>query len=144
MQLPITIGLHRSRLIDVFVALCAALASLGILFFPVSPLLQGGLLLSLWGAAAFAWHQCSLTLSAIRLGRDGHLSILRAGAEEFIAAELLPAATVHPWLTVFRLKSMGDTHPLVLVSDSLSRDDFRRLRVFLRWQADFSDRGDAA
>lgn len=145
MQLPIIIGLHRSRLIDLFVGICAGLASLAVVCFPVSFLLQGALLSGVWGIALLAWRQCSPKLSAIRLELDGQVSIQLSGESEFLLAELLPGAHVHPWLTIFRLKTgTGDTLPLVVASDSLCPEDFRRLRVFLRWRADFSGRGDAA
>jgi len=144
-QLPITIGLHRSRLIDTLVVLCAGLASLAIVFFPVSPVQRGALLIVAWGSAWLAWRQGSLKLSALRLERDGQISIRRAGSPEFTAAELLPGANVHPWLTVCRLKTGADeVLSLVVTRDSLDEADFRRLRVFLRWQAEFSGRGDAA
>lgn len=54
-------------------------------------------------------------------------------------AELMPSAIVHPWLTVVRLKTDGGGMcRLIATVDNLDREDFRRLRVFLRWQADFS------
>lgn len=60
-------------------------------------------------------------------------------------AELMPGAIVHPWLTVVRLKTDGGRMcTLIATVDNLEREDFRRLRVFLRWQADFSVRGDDA
>ncbi|MFZ2267011.1 MAG: protein YgfX [Azonexus sp.] len=145
MQLPITIGLHRSRLIDAFIGLGAGLASLCILFFPRSTLLQAVLLLALWSLALLAWRQCSPRFSAIRLERDGRVSVRCTADQEFSVAELLPGATVHPWLSVLRLQiSDGAIYPLVLAGDSLNADAFRRLRVFLRWRADFSGRGDDA
>jgi toxin CptA len=144
-QLPITIGLHRSRFIDVFVAGSAGLASLFVLLFPCAVLIRWGLLLTIWSIALVARRQCSLKFSAIRLERDGQLSVILATDQEFTVAELLPGATVHPWLTVLRLKTgEGCVFPLLLSGDSLSADDFRRLRVFLRWRADFSGRADDA
>lgn len=139
MQLPMTIGLRRSRLIDGFVGLCGLLASLVILAFPRSALVQGGLLLLIWGLVLLSWSRCSPRLSAIRLEREGGLSIALVGEPEWATAALLPGATVHPWLTVLRLKTLeGRIFPLVLVGDSLDAADFRRLRVFLRWRAEFS------
>lgn len=145
MQLPITIGLHRSRFVAAFVVCSGLLGSLLVLLFPCAALAQGALLLAIWSSAFLAWRQCSPKLSAIRLERDGRLSVLHAAACEFTAAEPLPGATVHPWLTVLRLKTgEGRIVPLILSGDSLAVDDFRRLRVFLRWRADFSGRDAAA
>ena len=54
----------------------------------------------------------------------------------FIAVTLLPGTTVHPWLTALRLRDDdGRVHRLVVLPDAMDRQDFRRLRVFLRWQA---------
>ena len=145
MQLPITIGLHRSLFIAAFVVGCAMLGSLIVLVFPCPTLIQGGLLLALWSIALLAWRQVSPKFSAIRLERDGRLSLIHVTSREFTDAELLPEATVHPWLTVLRLKAEdGRVLPLLLSGDSLSADDFRRLRIFLRWRADFSGRADDA
>ena len=78
-------------------------------------------------------------LSAIRLERAGQISIRGIREKDFLATQLLPGATVHPWLTIIRLKAdSGPRHTLIVTVDSLNRRDFRRLRVFLRWQADFN------
>ncbi len=78
-------------------------------------------------------------LSAIRLERAGQISIRGIREKDFLATQLLPGATVHPWLTIIRLKAgSGPRHTLIVTVDSLNRQDFRRLRVFLRWQADFN------
>jgi len=69
---------------------------------------------------------------------------LAAGDGDFVPAQLLPGAAVHPWLTVLRLRNAaGRVCVLCLTVDSLKKEDFRRLRVFLRWRADFSGADDA-
>jgi len=144
-QLPITIGLHRSRFIDTFILVVALLASLAILAFPRHLAVQATLLLVVWGIVLRALRQCSRMFSAIRLESDGRVSVISLGGNEFSVAELLPGATVHPWLTVLRLKTTENRIlPLILAADSLEANDFRRLRVFLRWRADFSAPGGAA
>lgn len=144
MQLPITIGLRRSFLLDILVGVGALLASAGILFFPRAMLWQVILLSFSWLIAAQAWRDLRPKFSAIRLERDGQLFVRRQSDQEFCAADLLPGATVHPWLTVVRLKTEeGDCAPLIVAADSLKPDDFRRLRVFLRWRAVFKASGDA-
>ncbi|MGE5472557.1 MAG: protein YgfX [Bacteroidota bacterium] len=146
MQLPITIGLHRSRFLDGLIAVGALLASLAILFFPQQPSIRASLLLVIWLIAAAAWRQLVPKIRCIRLERDGAISLARPGDHEFNEAFALPGATVHPWLTVIRLQFAQGDHStaLVLACDSLDRADFRRLRVFLRWRADFSGAGDDA
>lgn len=145
MLFPITIGLRRSRFLDGFVFLSALLASGATAFSKQPPTVQMGFLLAIWLCCSLAWYRLSPRLSAVRLERDGHISVVRVGMDEFSAAELLRQATVHPWLTVFHLKTEGGrTQTLIAAVDSLKTEDFRRLRMFLRWRGDFSDPKDDA
>jgi hypothetical protein len=50
-------------------------------------------------------------------------------------------STVLPWLVILRLADPGErrTGSLVLCPDSMAHDDWRRLRVFLRWGVRFVD-----
>lgn len=145
MQLPITFGLHRSRLLDSFVLLTALLASLVVMAFPQSMPMHGAMLLAIWYCGAHTWRRLSPQCAAIHLERTGHLSVALAGMEEFSMAELMPGAIVHPWLTIARLKTDGErVCTLIATIDNLEAEDFRRLRVFLRWQADFSAPNDDA
>jgi toxin CptA len=144
-QFPITIGLHRSRFLDAALLLAAFSATAAALAFRQSPLVQLGLVVATWVLCGLAWWQVSPELSAIRLERDGQVSIRGIHESDFLATQLLPGATVHPWLTIIRLKAdNGPCHTLIVTVDSLNRQDFRRLRVFLRWQADFSVPADDA
>ena len=145
MQFPIIIGLHRSRFLDFGLGCIVLLASVVIFAFPQSAAIQLLIITATWVTAGIAWRQLSPKCSAIRLERSGQVSVVRHGENEFSLAELLPGATVHPWLTVFRLKTeFSKTCTMVATVDSLKRQDFRRLRVFLRWQADFNALNDDA
>lgn len=140
MQLPITIGLHRSRFVDTLVGALALLASLAILAFPRSLVLQVAILVVIWGIAVQAWRRSSPGVSMLRLERDGGVSVAEKHGDEFAQVELLPPITVHPWLCVLHLKTEeGQPFSLVLAADTLATNDFRRLRVFLRWRAGFSE-----
>lgn len=144
MQFPITIGLRRSRLIDLLIVVATAISVLVIASFPVAPGICAGLMLVVTVIAAWSWRCNQPTVWALRLERDGRIALAGRGQNAFVAAECLPGATVHPWLTVLRLKARGGAkYLLFLAPDSLGRDDFRRLRVFLRWRADFSGDVDA-
>ena len=145
MRLPITIGLHRSRFLDAFILLAAVSASTIALAWPRWTVLQAVVLAAIWMLAASAWNRLSPRVTAIRLEADGGFSVRRVDGESFAAATLLPGATVHPWLTVVRLRS-GDVRfgTVIAAVDSLSNEDFRRLRIFLRWRATFSGPGDGA
>lgn len=71
---------------------------------------------------------------ALRLNGDGRLE-LRAAGEDWQAADLLPRTSVTPWLCILAYRAQGKIHSLALYPDSLHPDDFRHLRVWLRWQA---------
>lgn len=140
MQFPIMIGLHRSRFLDSFLVLSAVLASGAALVFPRSTEIQVVILLAVWLVVISAWRQLSPRIAAIRLERSGEISLLPLSGEEFFLVGILPGATVHPWLTVIRLKtSAGLAYTLIVTVDSLNEADFRHLRVFLRWRGDFND-----
>lgn len=145
MQFPITIGLHRSRFLDTALLVVAVALGATVLAFPMEFLFRLACLLVIFLLAVQIWRRLSPRLTAIRLERTGQLSVVPVDADEFIAATLLPGATVHPWLSIARLQADdGRIHMLIVAPDSTEPQSFRRLRVFLRWRADFSGLGDGA
>jgi toxin CptA len=70
----------------------------------------------------------------LRCRADGSLNV-RHG-EDWLPAELLPDTLVLSWLAVLRYRPDGEARPkaCVILPDSLERDDFRQLRVWLRWR----------
>ena len=136
MQFPITIGLHRSNFLGMALVSISLLAGGVTLALPWSAAVRGINLLLILIAAYLAWQRLGPALSALRLERSGQILVAFAGNAEFAEAELLAGATVHPWLTVIRLKTQDERkHLLIAAVDSMKPEDFRRLRVFLRWQA---------
>jgi toxin CptA len=81
---------------------------------------------------------------ALKLSGAGLEAETRAGA--WFPATVLGSSFVSPWLTVLHLKLEGRRFvlPVVLLPDSLAADDFRRLRVWLRWGAAFRHGADDA
>ncbi len=75
----------------------------------------------------------------IRLYRDGGWAIsLRA--ERLRTARLMRPVFVHPSLTVLRFRlDDGSRHSVLLLPDCVDADDFRRLRVWLRYGLAGSD-----
>lgn len=71
----------------------------------------------------------------LRCQSDGHLAVRRG--DDWVPAGLLPDSTVLSWLAVLRYRLPGarGTDALVVLPDSLPADDFRHLRVWLRWRA---------
>lgn len=56
--------------------------------------------------------------------------------EDWHEMELLDASVVQPWLTVLSLRGRADNRKrhLVILRDSLDADEFRRLRVWVKWK----------
>lgn len=145
MQFPITIGLRRSRFLDLLVLLSALSASGAIQLWPQAIATQLLALSATWLLAAQAWRRLTPRFSVLRLERSGRISVAGDTGAQFVATRLLPGASVHPWLVIVRLEiESGQQSTLIAAVDSLKRNDFRRLRTFLRWQADFSASADDA
>lgn len=144
MQLPITIELHRSRLqLQIFVFLLSA-ALLVVLFYPLPMALRliGAALLAIGGG--WMVRQLQPQVAALQLLADGSLGVRGTdwNDREFVPVRLLHGATVHPWLTALRLEAQeGQQYRLLLTPDCLLPEDFRRLRVFLRWRSTVSASG---
>lgn len=146
MQFPIEIGLRRSFLLDVFVILLVLGAALLTIFYPRGFILQFGLLTLVLVLGWHAWRSLSPPFAALRLYKDGRIEVLLAGANQFTAASLHGNSLVHPLLTVFRLQvpENGCQHVLSLAADSCRGEDFRRLRVCLRWLCPVTPSGEEA
>ncbi len=143
MQFPITIGLRRSRFLETFLLLTALLASAVVLAFPQASSFQVALLVAVWLIAYRARQRMLPKFAAVRLEENGRISLIHEGEQAPVAADLLPGAIAHPWLAAFRLKKEDSrTCALIVAVNSLSAEDFRRLRLFLRWRAEFSARSD--
>ena len=139
MQFPITIGLHRSRILDVILCLIVMLAVVSSLAYQTSALICAGLIAAILILATLAWRALVPTIKAIRLERNGDILMARAGQHDFALVSPEPGATIHPCLTVIRLRTAeGRTDTLLATIDRVSQADFRHLRMFMRWQANFS------
>jgi toxin CptA len=81
----------------------------------------------------------------MRLEQNGDVSLRSIVDNEYRVAQIMPGATVHPWLTVVRFECPEQpVQTLIVTVDSLKAADFRRLRVFLRWRAEISEMSDDA
>ena len=81
-----------------------------------------------------AW-RTSLPL-ALKLHPDGLLE-LRDAASPWQPVSLLARSAVSPWLCLLacRAEGQGRVRNLAILPDSLHADDFRRLRMWMRWLA---------
>lgn len=145
MQLPITIGLRRSRIGDGVLFLAGMLAIIGWSFWPqlLAVRLVGIVLIfaGLWLIRL----QLEPALRIIRMDGAGGISGASGSGEALEALRALPGAIVHPWLTVVRFQdSRGRRHVVVATVDSMKPSDFRRFRIFLRWRLKLAElAGDA-
>jgi toxin CptA len=144
-QFPITIGLHRSRILDAALLIVSVLACGVILGFQCSPSVRTGLIIAVVVLTMRAWYSLAPTIRAIRLERTGDIFIARIGESEFELATPKPMATIHPWLTVIRLTT-EDGQPVTLIAtvNRKNSDNLRRLRMVIRWQTNFSGQNDDA
>ena len=135
MQFPVLIGLHRSFLFDrIFLVLCLLL-TLGVFLYPVDTLLRSAFLVLLCLGFVRTRRFFAPPFVQLRLQKDGAFLAQCRNSGDWLHARGLPGMFVHPWLTVIRLQTEdGRQFSLPVTVDSMSPEDFRRLRVFLRWQ----------
>ncbi len=145
MQFPILVGLRRSRLLDRILLGLFALVSLSIYVYPVAWHWRLLLFFLLCTGAVHAWRSLLPAILKLRLERDGSLRVLCRSSDDWLRASCKPEMMVHPWLTVIRLQTeSGMLFSLPITVDSMTTEDFRRLRVFLRWQFGASGLDDSA
>jgi toxin CptA len=138
-QFPITIGLRRSRFLDVTLLTAVILANAAILGFQCSPSIRACLFFAVLMLAIQAWRTLTPAIKLIRLERSGEIFIARVGENDFVQATPKPGATIHPWLTIVRLTTAdARTATLIAAVDRKNSENLRRLRMFMRWQANFS------
>ncbi len=135
---PVEAVLLPSRLLAVLLLGMHAAAALLALSVPLDMPVRLVLLAAV--AASLAYHgnreilrRSRNSVQAVHLAADGTFSI-RFGSS-WLQAEVQGSSFVRPWLTVLHLKPQGRRFgmPLVLLPDMLRTEDFRRLRVWLRW-----------
>jgi len=63
--------------------------------------------------------------------------ILRTLSEGDMEATILPDSVAWPWMLLLRFTSGGKRLPVsvVVLPDSVAKEDWRRLSIWLRWQA---------
>lgn len=136
MQLPTTVTLLPSRkLAQLLVAThIAALLVVGILELPewVKLALLSAILVSLWRGRSGMYGTRRIVLLVLR--DKGVLEYIRLN-EETGETSVHLRSTVTPLLTVLLLRGKKGLEALVLLPDSLNQDDYRRLRLWLRWQS---------
>jgi hypothetical protein len=131
--LPLVVTLRPSRLLIRVIIPLHLLAGCAIALSALAPAWQWAAIPAL---ALSAWH-CTRPQTPIRLkcGRDGKLA--RDGATGWREQVLLPPRVVLPGLILLRAHDpeANRDNTLLILPDSIDKETFRRLRVWLRWQA---------
>lgn len=124
--------IHVSRRLVTLVLGLHGLAALGVVSADIDwPLQLAGLGL-IAGSAILTLRQRPPV--RLRCLADGSLLVAEPTAD-WQPVELLPGSLVSPMCTVLRLRVDGHARSVVVLADSLDGEDYRRLRVWLRWRA---------
>ena len=83
---------------------------------------------------AIVLHRGRRGARALRVSRGGAIEVV-SGAGNLRSGELRNGSFVAPWLTIVRWRpdAARFDRTILILPDMLPRDDFRRLRVLLRW-----------
>ena len=142
MQFPIVIGLHRSILLVILLVLVHAVAACCLVVLPSSWPLRCLLLLAVGCSLVCALR--SPRIVGLRLAARDRLECLQGDGDR-VAATVLDDSTVFTRLIVLRLRIGDETRAssLVLLPDQMSAEQFRVLRLWLRWHAEPKSGGGA-
>ena len=136
---PLALDLRSSRQLAALLALAGVASLLLVCWLPLPATLRFTLVLLLPAATGYALLRDALRLlpwsvTALQLAGDGTLRY-RTRDGRWRGARLLGDSCVTAWLTVLVLVPAGSrfARGVVLLPDSLGREDYRRLRIQLRW-----------
>lgn len=136
MQLPITVKLRSSRNLVLLLVAAHWGALLAVTLVELLVWTKLALLLliviSVWNCRKF-WYGAR-RINFLTLRDEGVLDYTRVNGETG-QASIHPQSTVTPWLTVILLRQEGRLEALVLLPDALDKDDYRHLRLWLRWRS---------
>ncbi len=98
---------------------------------PALALLLVSLIYELRVALRFGVH----AVTAFRVAKDGAISI-RSQSGEWRGCAVLDSSYVTAFLTVVNLRATGErrVRSVIILPDCMAADDYRRLRVWLRWR----------
>jgi hypothetical protein len=131
-QFPVFIGLRRSYFLAGSVCVMHGAAAGAFLLMPWPPLARGALLIVL--AVSLGYTLRPSRVISLRLHANGGLECVLSNGTR-LPASPLPDTAVFSWLVVLLLKveEQKGTISLPLFPDHMSSDEFRILRLWLRW-----------
>jgi len=131
--------LAPSRIAGAFVGVLAAATIALTLAMPLEPWLQAALVaaLAVWAGATFhvaALHRGRHAVTEIRVAPDTTL-VACMGDGHLVAGYVRAATYIGPWMTtiVWRPDGRRVSRTILVLPDMLPAEDFRRLRVMLRY-----------
>ena len=129
---PLTIPLRPSRRLLLVQVIAHLVAGGAVMVSTIASWLAAALLL-LVGLSLTRQQRLS-PVTAIVLRGDGNIDIVGADGT-VIEAAVHPHTLVLSFLVVLLYRQQGRLRSLVLPGDSLATEDFRQLRLWLRWQS---------
>jgi toxin CptA len=138
--LPLVVTIGDSRRLRLFLATSHVCCAVAIFLAALPPLFQWAGMALLIFSLIYYWHPALEV--RLRGDRDGNLEIWHD--KQWRAVRLAGSSVVLPGCTVLRIASENRwlNRNLVVLPDSLPADDFRRLRVWLRWRGSNPPRPD--
>lgn len=135
MQSTISIELHRSRLLDALLIAAHAVAAICLAWIalpgPFRAVVFGFIALSLW-------RSLRRPIFSHLLLADSNVSQLRVtqSGGRLVDAIILPETVVFPFLIALHLRDAGNGQRLytLLLPDQMKTEEYRRVRVWLRWR----------
>ena len=136
--LPLVVTLGDSRQMHITIAAAHFCSAIAILLAAIAPLYQGlGIVLLLLNL--IYWRRPAQS-ARLRANRDGKLQFWHD--KQWRTATLKDSSVILPFCTVLRIAVEKPRlhRTIVVMLDSLPADDFRRLRVWLRWRGNKPNR----
>ena len=140
MLLPHRLELHSSRSLASLLAVMHLAALVSLYPLPFAPWFQSALAVPLAMSAYISIRRHALLFAAesireLILKADGTAELLRNDGRRY-DARVSSQSTVLPWLILMLLETSGSRglNPLWILPDSLTVDDRRVLRTWLRWK----------
>ncbi|MDR3300395.1 MAG: hypothetical protein LBU43_10495 [Candidatus Accumulibacter sp.] len=132
MRFPVSIGLRRSYFLVCSVCIMHGAAAGAFLFLPWPLPTRIALLIALTVSLGYALRPSRVI--ALRLHANGALECVLSNGT-CLPVIPLPDTAVFTWLVVLRLKAEDQkgTISLPLLPDHMTREEFRVLRLWLRW-----------
>ena len=139
MQFPVTVQLHRSKSLLILLVLFHAIAIGSFISLPW-PWYTRGLLLLLVGFSAIRSMRAPSVVGLRLTGRETLDCLLYDGS--FVTLVVKLDSTVFRQLVVLRLCTGEEkqVRNLALLPDQMSADQFRLLRIWLRWRVEPKER----